>query len=331
MRSDAASRRATGADVAREAGVSRATVGFVLNATPGQTISEATRRRVLEAAGRLGYAPSAEARTLRRGRSDVVLLYLPPDLPLTSDIGTFVEQLSTAFAAAGMTLLAHPWTRRPAADVWTAVTPAAVLAWQLSDEDAVVMRRNGVQVVSSIAGGSGPLGEWASGPREDGIAQLQVDRLVRAGHHRLGYALPHDGRLAEAAVMRDEALRRACSQRGLPRPVALPAAVDEAGAAASVAAWRAQEVSGICAHDDVAGLAVLTGLRHLGLRAPDHLAVVGVGDSPAAALADPPMTVVAVDWQATARYVFEVVAAQLDGQPVPVGPDVSSLVERRTV
>ena len=42
-------KRATAADVAREAGVSRTTVSYVLNNTPHQQIPDATRRRVLEA------------------------------------------------------------------------------------------------------------------------------------------------------------------------------------------------------------------------------------------------------------------------------------------
>ena len=57
-------RRVTAADIARSVGVSRATVGFVLNDTPGQTISEPTRRKVLAAAERLGYRPHSAARAL---------------------------------------------------------------------------------------------------------------------------------------------------------------------------------------------------------------------------------------------------------------------------
>ena len=67
-------RRVTAADIAREVGVSRATVGFVLNATAGQTISPATRERVLEAAGRLGYRPHLAAQALASGRNHIVLL-----------------------------------------------------------------------------------------------------------------------------------------------------------------------------------------------------------------------------------------------------------------
>ena len=46
-------KRATAADVARAAGVSRTTVSYVLNKTPHQQIPDATQRRVLEAAERL--------------------------------------------------------------------------------------------------------------------------------------------------------------------------------------------------------------------------------------------------------------------------------------
>src|SRR6185312_9765886 len=87
-------RRVTSADVARLAGVSRATVSYVLNETPGQTISISTRGRVLDAAARLGYAPSAAARTLRTGRSDVVLCLLP-DWPIGPEVGSMLGNLST--------------------------------------------------------------------------------------------------------------------------------------------------------------------------------------------------------------------------------------------
>ena len=59
--------RLTSHDVARESGLSRATVSYVLNNDPRQTIPEETRQRVLRAARKLGYRPSAPARALRAG------------------------------------------------------------------------------------------------------------------------------------------------------------------------------------------------------------------------------------------------------------------------
>jgi LacI family transcriptional regulator len=59
-------------DVARLAGVSPATVSFVLNQTPGQTISEETRQRVLQAVAELDYRPNRAAQGLRQGRSATI-------------------------------------------------------------------------------------------------------------------------------------------------------------------------------------------------------------------------------------------------------------------
>ncbi|WP_405869437.1 MULTISPECIES: LacI family DNA-binding transcriptional regulator [unclassified Streptomyces] len=65
-------RRTRRTDVARLAGVSPATVSFVLNQTAGQTISDETRQRVLRAAAELDYRPNRAAQGLRQGRSATI-------------------------------------------------------------------------------------------------------------------------------------------------------------------------------------------------------------------------------------------------------------------
>lgn len=64
--------RARRTDVARLAGVSPATVSFVLNRTAGQTISDETRQRVLQAVAELDYRPNRAAQGLRHGRSATI-------------------------------------------------------------------------------------------------------------------------------------------------------------------------------------------------------------------------------------------------------------------
>src|SRR6185312_14686232 len=97
-------RRVTSADVAREAGLSRATVSYVLNDTPHQKIPDETRQRVLATAARLGYAPSAAARALRSGRSELVLCLLP-DWPMGPQVGEMLEHLSSSLAQYGLTFV----------------------------------------------------------------------------------------------------------------------------------------------------------------------------------------------------------------------------------
>jgi LacI family transcriptional regulator len=60
------------ADVGRLAGVSATTVSFVVNDQRDQTISEATRARVLAAVAELGYRPNRAARQLRTRRAATV-------------------------------------------------------------------------------------------------------------------------------------------------------------------------------------------------------------------------------------------------------------------
>ena len=69
----------TSSDVARVAGVSRATVSYVLNNTGAVRISDPTRRRVHQAARDLGYVPHAAARSLRAGHSRMVLMPAPTE------------------------------------------------------------------------------------------------------------------------------------------------------------------------------------------------------------------------------------------------------------
>jgi len=57
-------KRVSTLDVAKSAGVSRTTVSFVLNNSPGKMISEETGQRVLKAALELNYQPNEQARSL---------------------------------------------------------------------------------------------------------------------------------------------------------------------------------------------------------------------------------------------------------------------------
>src|SRR4051812_28744279 len=70
--------RPTQADVARLAGVSRATVSYVLNDQGSRIpISAETRQRVLDAIANLGYVPDARAQSLRSGDTQTIGVLLP--------------------------------------------------------------------------------------------------------------------------------------------------------------------------------------------------------------------------------------------------------------
>ncbi|MEV4641838.1 LacI family DNA-binding transcriptional regulator [Actinoplanes sp. NPDC049548] len=312
---DATPRRVTSADVARVAGVSRATVSYVLNNTPHQTISAGTRARVLDAAAGLGYAPSAAARTLRTGRSDVVLCLLP-DWPIGSEVGALLGHLSAELARAGLTFLAHPGTRpgHPVGPLWRAISPAAVLAFSgfpAAERDA--MRAAGVAPVVAPLSRPGP---GTAGPQQR-VGALQVAHLAAAGHTRVGYAYPDDDRVRVFADPRLEGVRVRCAELGLGLPEVRTVPLEPEPAATAVRGWRASGVTAVCAYNDEVALAVLAGLRRLSPGAPGRLAVIGVDDIPVARLAEPALTTVTTDQAALAAHLATAVLAAVHGEPDP--------------
>lgn len=65
-------KQVTQSEIAKAAKVSRSTVAMVLSENPQARISEMTRRRVLDAAKRLGYRPNFFAQTMRTGHTRTI-------------------------------------------------------------------------------------------------------------------------------------------------------------------------------------------------------------------------------------------------------------------
>ena len=305
-------RRVTSTDVAREAGVSQTTVSFVLNDTRGQTIPEETRQRVLEAARRLDYRPRGSARSLAAGRSDVVLLALP-GVPISANLSRFIEELAAALAEHGLSLLTHlvEGHGRPLPDLCAAVDASVVISLlPLDEETSAALQRAGAEVV--LGAGS------QAGAELREIGRLQAEHLIALGRERLGYALPS---LHAAQFRVQERLRgvaAACKDHELVEPVAISVDMDAAQAASAVDRWVGESVTGVCAYNDETAMAVLAGMNQRGLRAPEDLAVIGVGDLPAAQVSIPPLSTIAFDYARTGRDLAQVVMDTLEGEtPTP--------------
>src|SRR6476646_2362150 len=230
-------RRVTSTDVARAVGLSRTTVSYVLNDTPNQKIPESTRRRVLDAATSLGYAPSAAARALRSGRSDVVLCLLP-DWPIGVVLGRLIESMSSELARAGLTMLTHPSAvEDPVSHVLLAVTPAAVLSFEPFASDQQALLRAAAIPVALVLADRRNRNRGLRGLDQRQVGRLQVEHLMAAGHRTLGYALSDDPRLGDFTGPRLDGVRKGCAEFGLAEPITRIVALDAAQAATAVAAW----------------------------------------------------------------------------------------------
>lgn len=88
-------KKVTAKDIAREAGVSVATVSYVLNGRTDQKISPQTRKKILQIANLMNYMPSHAAKSLATGRNNTVgIAYLLNDsLTRTASMSLFINML----------------------------------------------------------------------------------------------------------------------------------------------------------------------------------------------------------------------------------------------
>jgi len=315
--------RVTSLDVATAAGVSRATVSYVLNDTPGQKIPPSTRERVRQAADRLGYTPSSAARTLRRGHSDLVL-YLLPDLPIGSTLGATIEHLSAGLATHGLTLVVHPGSRNSLSmvELARAIRPAAVITFnRVDDETRARLRTSGNPTLITLLDDD-PTASPDLVLSQQNAGRLQVQHLAAGGHRHLGYAWPDDPRVRGFAAPRLAGAQTAAADLGLDPPSVLEVPLDADHAATAIRTWRHADpaITGICAYNDETAMALIAGAARLGLRIPADLAIIGVDDIPAAALTVPALTTVGSDPLLLAGYLTAIVIARITAQPTPNRP-----------
>jgi DNA-binding LacI/PurR family transcriptional regulator len=327
---DTSSKRVTAADIARSLGISRATVGFVLNDTPGQTISEGTRDRVLAEAKRLGYRPNGAARALASGHSRIILLVLP-DWPLDYSMRAHLDEASLALDEAGyslVTMTPHPGGH--AQPLWETLRPDVVMGMTpFTAEQLAEIRGSGVaHVIPGDPAGEGDTDRqlgFAAGPR------LQVAHLVARGRRRIAFAGSTDPRVADLVAQRRQ-LTRSSAEELLGEPLVADEDVDDASAAVAVARWIAEGVQGVVAYnDDIAALVAGAALR-AGIEVPGRLAVIGHDDTPLAKLFVPALSSVRIDSAGLGRYLAELaLSVATASQPPAAGPETdATLVVRET-
>lgn len=300
-------RRVTAADIARSLGISRATVGFVLNDTPGQSISASTRDRVLAEAERLGYHPHQAARALASGQSRIVLLILP-DWPLEYSLSSHLEEASLALDEAGYTLVT--WTQHAtgrARPLWEVLQPDVVMTLTpLPADTAAAIRRGGAAVVSpgDPSAPAAPVG-YGIGPR------LQIEHLAERGHTRVVYAESPDPRIAELVAERAAMAATVAAEIGVELTRADGVALEPETVAEWIS-WGATAVA--CYNDDVAARVLNAALRG-GLDVPRQLAVIGHDDAPVAQLVLPALSTVRVDNAGLGRYFASIALQAATGTP----------------
>ena len=309
-------KRVTAADVARSLGLSRATVSFVLNNTAGQTIPEATRRRVLTEAARLGYRPHQGAQALRRGRSKVILFVLPdwaPGLALQQHL----NEAALALDEAGYALVTCArYTAGRVRPLWELLTPDVVIGVSsFTEEELASMRACGITRIVPEPGRPITLDDWpvlTEGPT------LQIEHLYQLGHRRIGFATTGDPRTSLLLDTRVRAAGQAAARLGLD-PLDVQQVDHDGVARAAVGHWHAGGVTAVAAYnDDIAAMVVGAAIRS-GLAVPAELAVIGHDDTPLATLFVPSISTVRIHTVNLARDFVAFALHQADGRPLSPG------------
>ncbi|MFG2357205.1 LacI family DNA-binding transcriptional regulator [Streptomyces sp. NPDC048521] len=300
----------TSADVARLAGVSRATVSYVLNNTSAVRISEPTRRRVHEAARELGYVPHAAARSLRAGHSRMVLMPAPA-IPVGPLYSSFLNELQWALGRLDYTVVQYGSVGLQgdeAARAWAELRPVAVLVPGAGPgpQGVQVLKRSGARAVVTL----GP-------ERVDGAHALVMDHaavghcagthLYERGRRRIGVVVPEEPGLEAYSRPRLAGVRQAL--HGTDAAVTeLPLAYTEQAAARLAARWRELGLDALFAYNDEYAMLLMRALQDEGLRIPGDLALIGADDLMLGRLLRPRLSTVHIE--------------------LPSGRDLAELVDR---
>ncbi|WP_406864520.1 LacI family DNA-binding transcriptional regulator [Streptomyces sp. HUAS MG47] len=288
----------TSADVARLAGVSRATVSYVLNNTATVRISDGTRRKVREAAEELGYVPHAAARSLRAGHTRMVLLPTA-SVPVGPLYSAFFDELQWALRRLDYTVVQYGslgMEADEAARAWAELRPVAVVSSgeiALTPQGVEVLKRSGAKAVITL-GAHRVEGAHALVLNQSEIGRQAVAHLVRRGRRRIGVIMPEERGLDFFSEPRLEGARQAAAGTGA-EIVPLPLRYEEEPAAALAGRWRELGLDAVFSYNDEYAMLLMRALQDAGIDVPGETSVVGADDLLLGRLLRPRLSTVQID------------------------------------
>jgi LacI family transcriptional regulator len=290
-----AARKMRIAEVARHASVSVATVSRVLNGQP--QVGEAYRKRVLDAISELDYRPNRVARSLRKQRSAM--------------IGVIVADIENAYFSAAIRAIENAAFEKGYRVLVCNTDESA------AKQEAYLQALEEERVLGVIISPSDPDSLGVTSLLEEGIPVVGLDRAV--SDPRADAVLPDNLNGARTATQflldsghRDVAIlagplsTETATERLAGYEVTMRAALLEPHAidggfrselayeAVTRLLGRSALPAALVVSNNLMMLGALKAAREAGLRVPDDLAIVGIGDPEWAALIDPPLTTMAV-------------------------------------
>ncbi|MDO3014660.1 hypothetical protein A5642_00615 [Mycolicibacterium mucogenicum] len=307
---------ASSRDVALRAGVSRSTVSQIMNGHEHRFTAD-TVARVREVAEGIGYRPSAAARTLARGTSDIVIT-LVPNITFGPRLREFIDVFSGELEREGYThLLRLATSGEGFDDALLSLRPHAVVSLAPIDEvDRRRLERHGVLVVEQPA---------AVQERLDiAIGQRQARHLAARGYRAVAAAVPVDLREQRFSAPRAAGVHDWSLRNGVQLLPTLQIDLASGGAVKAVSSLPPDAVIGIAAYNDEVALAVLGAAQRLGRNVPAELGVIGADNSLIAQLTTPTITTIDFDLEFSARYMVQLIITGQDALEPSAAIEVTS-------
>lgn len=318
-------KRTTAQHVADLAGVSRTTVSFVLNNVPGVSISDETRRRVLEAARKLDYYPDAAARRLVSGKARTIGLVLRQSYDqIYADAFLLRVMLGLSHAAEkeGYQILLSPMVPTDDTGYTRLVHEKHVDGFVLSgprqdDEKLVQMHAEGtpIMLLGQLPGTDIPCVDIDT---VEGAAKA-VGHLTDCGRNRIAM-ITNASLEYTSAQQRLAGYRRALESAGLPYDDGLvrqgaftPASGREAMSELLALHPRPDAVF---VASDVVALGAIQAIKAASLAIPRDIALAGFDDIPFAQYYDPPLSTVRLPAYDLGYSAAERLLAMIQGKEV---------------
>lgn len=277
-------KRATIADIAARAGVSKSTVSHTLSGK--RPISLATQRRIRAVIDEVGYRPSVVAQRLAGGgHARLVGLVFPLSTTLIAGTETeFIVNAANAANAADTTFLLLTHLEGNTSQFERVVESGLVdgfilMQVHMEDQRVELLRRERIPFVllGRCANNDGL--SFVDVAIETGVTEAVV-HLAAVGHRTVGYlSLIDDGDFG-FAMRALESFQRACRLHGITPVVKAAQATTEGAAAAFQELYQATPaISAVLVRNQAMALGVGRAAADLGLYIPDQLTLVGMGSA----------------------------------------------------
>ncbi|WP_084767107.1 LacI family DNA-binding transcriptional regulator [Leucobacter komagatae] len=326
-------------DIAREAGVSTATVSRVLNGA--ESVTGATREHVLEVVARLGYTPNAFAASLRKGRNDAIGIAVASiSQPWHVKL---IRELRRAIREQGFTTIVYDLEHSESVLIeHTESARRLRLAGMVlatgdridGDEVRAALDRMAGTVPLVVIGQELPGAGWTTVAFDD-VAASEQAILELLGRRPKPVLF-----LGEAASSYLSEERRIGVERALSQFPDLLAGSElvalDAGMDFSVGYREVQARAGalarfgtiFCVNDELA-LGACRALSELGVRVPEDMMVIGYGDVDMLPYLTPSLSSLSGDVGGVAERVVRALLARIEGGHVDVGPKLQRKIVHR--